>query len=134
MTDEASSEDLEATAPAIATADVADAVEKEALIRSLLATDKPVDLEAGSDIPVRYEVRGKAVDFAAQPKFVLKQLAKAADKQRKKYASKVGAEGERPSLVLKKPDLVGLTVTVVLEYPEAMAGSIKGHKKATRVA
>jgi len=85
-------------------------------------------------IPVRFEVRGKVVDVSTLNRPARRILEGQAEKYRRKYADTVGPDGERPTIVVRKPDLTGLKVEVVLEFPEALKASIKGADKAVRVA
>lgn len=87
-----------------------------------------------SPIEVRFEVKGKVIDIAAQNRLTRRLLEGQAEKFRKKYADKVGPNGERPTIILRKPDLVGLKLDVVLEFPESMKDSIQGSEKAVRVS
>ena len=80
------------------------------------------------------ERRRKVVDLEQANRVARRFLDSQANKFRKKYAATQGPDGERPTIVIRKPDLVGIKAEVVLEYPEAMAGAVKGHGKATRVA
>jgi len=85
-------------------------------------------------IPVRFEVRGKVIDIEAQNRMTRRILEGQADKFRKKYADTVGPNGERPTIIVRKPDLVGVKLEIVLEFPEGMKDSIKGAENAVRVA
>jgi len=85
-------------------------------------------------IPVRFEVRGKVVEVSTLNRLARRILEGQAEKYRRKYADTVGPDGERPTIVVRKPDLTGLKVEVVLEFPEALKASIKGADKAVRVA
>jgi len=85
-------------------------------------------------IPVRFEVRGKVIDIEAQNRMTRRILEGQAEKFRKKYADTVGPNGERPTIIVRKPDLVGVKLEIVLEFPEDMKDSIKGAENAVRVA
>lgn len=86
-----------------------------------------------SEIPVRFEVRGKVVDVEKLPRLPRRLVEGQAEKYRKKYADVVGPNGERPTIVIRKPDLVGIKVEIVLEFPEAMKDSVPGSEKAVRI-
>lgn len=89
---------------------------------------------AADEIKVRIEVRGKVLDVEAMNRVARRMVESQAAKYRKQYADAVGPNGERPTIVLRKNDLVGLKVEVVLEYPESMQSQIKGSEKAVRVS
>lgn len=86
-----------------------------------------------SEIPVRFEVRGKIVDVEKLPRLPRRLIEGQAEKYRRKYAEVVGPHGERPTIVIRKPDLVGIKVEIVLEFPETMRDSIPGSEKAVRI-
>jgi hypothetical protein len=93
------------------------------------------DQVAGSnEIPVRFEVRGKVIDVEKLNRVARRLIEAQADKFRRKYADTLGPNGERPTIVIRKPDLVGIKVEIVLEFPESMKDSVKGSDKAVRIA
>jgi|HigsolmetaAR202D_1030399.scaffolds.fasta_scaffold00971_18 hypothetical protein len=85
-------------------------------------------------VPVRFEVRGKVIDLESLPPMARRILEKHAARFSQKYAHVVGPMGERPTVVLRKPDLMGRRVEVILEFPESLKDSIRGAEKAVRVA
>jgi hypothetical protein len=86
-----------------------------------------------TEIPVRFEVRGHVVDVESLNRLSRRLIETQANKYRKKFAGTVGPNGELPTIVLRKPDLTGLKVEVVLEFPESMKDIVKGSDKAVRV-
>jgi len=89
---------------------------------------------ANNEIPVRFEVAKKEIDIEKLPRLARRLLEAQAKKYRQKYADVVGPNGERPTIVIRKPDLGGIKVEVVLEFPESMKDSIAGSEKAVRIS
>lgn len=89
---------------------------------------------AALEIPVRFEVAGKALDLDKVNRLARRLLEGQADKFRKKYAGTVGPSGETPTIVIRAVRMMDKKIEVVLEYPESMKDAIKGHDKAVRVA
>lgn len=86
------------------------------------------------DIPVRFEVKGKAINIEAQNRMTRRILEGQAEKFWKKFSDVVGKSGERPTIVIRKADLVGIKLEVVLEFPESLKDSITGGENAVRVS
>lgn len=83
---------------------------------------------------VRFEVQGKPLDLERQNRMTRRLLDKHAEKYRAKYSGLVGPSGERPTVIIRMPRLLHPKAEVVLEYPETMKDTVKGHKKAERVS
>jgi len=87
-----------------------------------------------AEIPVRFEAMGKALDLAQVNRAARRLLEAQATKFRKKYADVVGPNGERPTIVIRSARMLDRNIQVVLEYPESMKDSVKGHEKADRIS
>lgn len=82
---------------------------------------------------VRFEVGGKVLDISKANRMARRLLEGQAKKYQKKYMDVVGPNGEIPTVVIRSVRLMDPKVQVVLEYPESMKDSVKGHEKAVRV-
>lgn len=89
---------------------------------------------APDEIPVRFEAMGKTLDLAQVNRAARRLLEAQASKFRKKYADVVGPNGERPTVVIRSARMLDRNIQVVLEYPESMKDSVKGHEKADRIS
>lgn len=87
-----------------------------------------------NEIPVRFEVANKEIDIEKLNRLARRLLEAQAKKFRAKFANTVGPNGERPMIVIRKPDLGGVKVEVVLEFPESMKDSVEGSEKAVRIS
>lgn len=82
---------------------------------------------------VRFEVGGKVLDLSKVNRMARRLLEGQARKYQKKYRNLKGPGGEVPTVVLRTARLMDTKVEVVLEYPETMKDSVKGHEKAVRI-
>ena len=99
-----------------------------------MSEESVTPVQQDAEIPVRFEVKGAVLDLEKVNRMARRMLEKQAEKFRKKYRDVKGPNGEVPTIVIRAPRLLDANMEVVLEYPESMKDSIKGHEKAVRVA
>lgn len=95
------------------------------------------------EFPVRWEVAGKEIDptvlNSALNRSIRRTLEKHGEKQRKalnkRLAGKLdGYEGPLPTIVMRKPKVLGIDVEVVVEFPEELQAVIDTKGEAERIS
>lgn len=95
------------------------------------------------EFPVRWEVAGKEIDPSALNSFLNRSLRrtleKHGEKQRKALNKRLAGKlddytGPLPTIVMRKPEVLGVKVEVVVEFPEELQTVIDKKGEAERIS